>query len=240
MKITLYNGMKSLAPGRAMLNIIVSEKPWHKDMAQNLKDACGGEWVHLNCKEQLSVSTLQNLNPSYVFLPHWSYIIGPEIYDSYRCVVFHMTDLPYGRGGTPLQNLIAHGNVHTKIFALQCCDGIDTGDIYLKSPLRLHGTAREIFERATLIMEGMIYTIVTENPIPQPQKGEPTLWSRRRKPHCNAAAIENPKDLYDHIRMLDCEGYPPAYLETDKWRLEFNNASIDEDEITTTVTIRKL
>jgi len=100
-----------------MLNVILSEKPWHKDMAQNLKDACGGEWVHLNNKEQFNIRTLQNLNPSYIFIPHWSHIIGPEIYDSYRCVIFHMTDLPYGRGGSPLQNLIANGNTYTKISA---------------------------------------------------------------------------------------------------------------------------
>lgn len=223
-----------------MLNVILSEKPWHKDMAQNLKDACGGEWVHLNCKEQFNVDTLQNLNPSYVFIPHWSHIIGPEIYDSYRCVIFHMTDLPYGRGGSPLQNLIVNGNTYTKISAIECSDGIDTGDVYLKSPLQLYGTAREIFERAAIIIEGMIYTIITENPMPQLQKGEPTLFRRRRQKHSNVGEVEVLKDLYDHIRMLDCEGYPPAYLVTDNWHLEFSNANIEKDEITSTVIIRKL
>ena len=153
-----------------MLNVILSEKPWHRDMAQHLKDACGGEWVHLNSREDFTVEALEELNPSYVFIPHWSYIIGPEIYDRYRCVIFHMTDLPYGRGGSPLQNLIANGVPYTKISAIECGPGIDTGNVYLKSPLQLHGTAREIFERAAIVREGMIYTIITQNPTPQPQE----------------------------------------------------------------------
>jgi len=125
-------------------------------------------------------------------------------------------------------------------YLLECSDGIDTGDIYLKRPLQLYGTAREIFERAAIVIEGMIYAIVTENPIPQPQKGEPTSFRRRRKRQSDIAEVKDLKDLYDHIRMLDCEGYPPAYLKTDKWHLEFSDANISEDKVTSTVIIRKL
>ena len=30
-----------------------------------------------------------------------------EIHENYKCIIFHMTDLPFGRGGSPLQNLIS-------------------------------------------------------------------------------------------------------------------------------------
>ena len=43
-----------------------------------------------------------------------------------------MTDLPYGRGGSPLQNLIANKIYDTKISAIRAEGGIDTGRIYLK------------------------------------------------------------------------------------------------------------
>ena len=223
-----------------MLNVILSEKPWHRDMAQHLKDACGGEWVHLNSREDFTVEALEELNPSYVFIPHWSYIIGPEIYDRYRCVIFHMTDLPYGRGGSPLQNLIANGVPYTKISAIECGPGIDTGNVYLKSPLQLHGTAREIFERAAIVVEGMIYTIITQNPTPQPQEGESVLFKRRRKKQSNIAEVGDITSLYDLIRMLDCEGYPAAYLTTPRWRLEFSEAELKGDTIVSTVSIKEV
>ena len=64
-------------------------------------------------------------------------IIPKKIYSNYDCIVFHMTDLPYGRGGSPLQNLIVRGHKETKISALNVQSGLDTGDIYLKKKLIL-------------------------------------------------------------------------------------------------------
>ena len=43
-----------------------------------------------------------------------------------------MTDLPFGRGGSPLQNLIVRGFEETMTSAIKVTKGIDTGDIYLK------------------------------------------------------------------------------------------------------------
>ena len=82
-------------------------------------------------------------------IPHWSYIIPKDIFNLFNCVVFHMTDLPFGRGGSPLQNLIIRGYEKTKISALKVTNGIDSGPIYLKKPLSLDGTAYEIMIRAS-------------------------------------------------------------------------------------------
>ena len=71
-----------------------------------------------------------------------------------------MTDLPFGRGGSPLQNLIERGIYETKLSALRCCKELDGGDIYLKRPLSLWGTAEEIYLRAAeLTKEMMIETV---------------------------------------------------------------------------------
>ena len=68
-----------------------------------------------------------------------------SIWGTWPTVIFHMTDLPYGRGGSPLQNLIKRKHRTTKITAILCDDGLDTGDIYLKEDLSLEGSAEEIF-----------------------------------------------------------------------------------------------
>jgi len=36
-----------------------------------------------------------------------------------------MTDVPYGRGGSPLQNLIVRGHTETKLTALRCVRDLD-------------------------------------------------------------------------------------------------------------------
>ena len=50
-----------------------------------------------------------------------------------------MTDLPYGRGGSPLQNLIVRGWKETKVLALKVVEELDAGPIYYKKRLAYMG-----------------------------------------------------------------------------------------------------
>ena len=138
-----------------------------------------------------------------------------------------MTDLPYGRGGSPLQNLIIKEKERTKISAIKVQSGIDTGDIYLKHDLDLSGSAKEIFERSSIIIYNMITDILTKKPIPFPQSGEVTIFKRRKSSQSSIMNLSNINQLYDYIRMLDCEGYPKAFIETSNMKYEFTNAKFD-------------
>ena len=42
-----------------------------------------------------------------------------------------MTDLPFGRGGSPLQNLIVRGYKETMLSAIKCVGEVDAGPIYI-------------------------------------------------------------------------------------------------------------
>jgi methionyl-tRNA formyltransferase len=150
-----------------------------------------------------------------------------------------MTDLPYGRGGSPLQNLILRGHSETKISALRINDGIDTGDIYLKNSLSLAGTAREIFERSTPVIHRMIEEIIDNDISPISQKGKTTHFKRRHPEESSIENLSRLQDVYDYIRMLDCEGYPNAFLETNYLKIEFSNASLNNNEISANVRITK-
>ena len=220
-----------------MTNVIVSAKPWHAAMAKNMQLFCGGEWVQITTKEGFTPESLARIKPDYVFIPHWSHLIPPEIYENYKCVIFHMTDLPYGRGGSPLQNLIARGHLTTKISAIQCSDGIDNGPLFLKAPLNLEGTARQIFERSAAIIQNMIYSIITLNPKPVPQEGPPVIFRRRKKTESNIDTVDNLDELYNLIRMLDCDGYPLAYLNNNNFTFEFTDATHQGEFITASVKV---
>ncbi|WP_445721889.1 formyltransferase family protein [Flavobacterium sp.] len=211
--------------------IILSEKKWHKKVFINLEFFFPHyNWILIDNKENFNFEILQQINPFRIFIPHWSYIIPKNIYDSFQCIVFHMTDLPYGRGGSPLQNLIVRGHESTKISALKVEKGIDTGPIYLKKELPLNGTAEDIFIRASDIIEQMIIEILNKNLIPLPQNGEITVFKRREPKDSNISNLKTIDEIYNYIRMLDADAYPKAFLEIDNFRFEFSKVNIKTDK----------
>jgi methionyl-tRNA formyltransferase len=217
--------------------ILVSEKPWHKELYIELKQRKNELWEHINSQDNLNFDNLSLVKPDIIFIPHWSYIIPEKIFSNFNCVVFHMTDLPFGRGGTPLQNLIVRGFDKTKISALKVTKGIDAGPIYLKSNLKLNGTAQDIFYRANKVIEKMIYKIIDSDLKPKPQSGDVVYFKRRTKEDSNLINIDNINTVYDYIRMLDGEGYPHAFLNSKNFNFTFYNAKLIDDKIEANVRI---
>ncbi|WP_321307500.1 formyltransferase family protein [Marinifilum fragile] len=210
--------------------IIVSEKTWNKKLIEKLSKQLEANWVLIDNKKSFTIEHVNQVAPKLIFVPHWSYYIPEEIFENYECVVFHETDLPFGRGGSPIQNLIERGYQETKISALKVTKDIDAGDIYLKRSLSLHGTAEEIFIRINNEVEMMILEIIKSKRTPIPQKGEPTFFKRRKPAQSNIDSLISVEQIYDYIRMLDAEGYPNAFIETDKFRFEFSRASLKSNE----------
>ena len=219
--------------------IILSEKKWNENLHKELDDN-SSKWFLINNKNDFTEDNIKTINPDKIFIPHWSYYIPEEIYLNYECIVFHETDLPFGRGGSPIQNLIERGYSATKISAIRVNKEFDAGDIYLKEDLCLYGTAEEIFIRANKIIKEMILEIINKNIKPYPQKGEATVFKRRKPSDGNIESLENIEKLYDYIRMLDADGYPKAFIETKDFRFEFTRASLKaQQEIIADVRIIK-
>lgn len=221
------------------VNVLAASRPWYSGMAERLEAETGAKFVFIGSKEELTQERLADLNPRYVFFPHWSHIIPARIFEAHECVIFHMTDLPFGRGGSPLQNLIARGIYETKVSALRCSAGLDAGPIYMKKPLSLHGSAQEIYLRAAGVIEAMIPEILSQQPKPVEQIGEPTAFVRRKPDEGNLRGLSELRQAFDYIRMLDAEGYPKAFLETEHFRVEFSRASLQQDSVVADVRIIK-
>jgi methionyl-tRNA formyltransferase len=193
--------------------------------------------MRVRSAEELLAFDFEAIRPKYVFFPHWSWRIPPDIYERNECVIFHMTDLPFGRGGSPLQNLIVRKIYDTRICAIKCVQEMDAGPVYLKRSLSLWGTAEEIFLRAAVTIADMIVEIVETAPEPIAQRGDATVFKRRTAAESsveNAATLE---EVFDKIRMLDADGYPHAFLETETLRLEFSRASLRDGKVIADVEI---
>ena len=221
--------------------VIATSRPWHEALVQRLAERTGETFHLVKSPEALTTERLSAIAPRYVFFPHWSHKVPAEIHEHYECVIFHMTDLPYGRGGSPLQNLIQRGHQDTVISALRCVDEMDAGPIYMKEPLSLAGSATEIFQRAVGVIESMIDTMVQEQPKPEPQTGEPVYFKRRKPAESDltAAAPTSLGEFFDFIRMLDADGYPRACIDMQGHRIEFSQVEMQSDRLVGTFTISR-
>jgi len=220
-----------------MVYVIVYNRPWCRNLAGQLEAKTSNTFIAIDNKKDLNWDHLDSINPDYIFFPHWSFIIPKEIYKNFNCVIFHMTDLPYGRGGSPLQNLIVRGHNDTMISAIQCVKEIDAGPVYLKKSLSLYGTAEEIFIRANHIIEKMIVEIIETNPQPLQQRGEITKFRRRKPEDGDLSRSKSIDEVFDYIRMLDADGYQPAFIRVGNYKIEFFRATKKIDAVHASVKV---
>lgn len=217
--------------------LVAATHPWNRDAFQRHVSDLAGDWHLIAERDALTAAVVDDMSPRYVFFPHWSWLVPDEILGASECVCFHMTDLPYGRGGSPLQNLIVRGVEDTVITALRMTGDLDAGPIYLKRPLALHGSAQEIYERASDVIFEMIAEIVAQEPAPLSQEGPVTEFTRRTPEQSQMPDSADPKLIYDHIRMLDAEGYPHAFCDVGPNRLIFSQARLEAGHLTARVAI---
>ena len=199
--------------------VLVSEKSWDVSVADELDAIIDDNIIFIADKDLVTEEHLNSIQPRYVFFLHWSRYIPASVYENFVCVVFHMTDLPFGRGGSPLQNLIERGIYKTQLSALR------------------FGSAEEIYIRSTKLAKDMIVEIIETNPVPKKQEGEPVVFHRRKPVQSDMQDLQSLDKVFDWIRMLDAEGYPNAFLETAHLRLSFRRAVLRDGYIDADVKI---
>jgi methionyl-tRNA formyltransferase len=219
--------------------IVATIKPWNIDAFNRHEPSLPGRWFLISEKNDLSLEKLKSINPRYIFFPHWSWIVPDEILNAYECVCFHMTDVPYGRGGSPLQNLIARGHTDTKLTALKMTHELDAGPVYVKRDLGLHGRAQDIFERSADLIYEMASEIAAQEPKPIPQIGDPVMFGRRTPEMSELPKTGSVQAMYDHIRMLDAETYPHAFVRHGDFVIELSDADIKDGGVTARAFIKK-
>jgi len=217
--------------------VVATIKEWNIANYFHLKENYNSQYsFHLiSNKDELTIQYLEKIKPKYIFFPHWSWRIEKEIYNNFNCIVFHMTDLPYGRGGSPLQNLIMNEVYDTKISALKVDGGLDTGNIYLKEDFNISvGSAEENFVNlSNIVFQKMIPNFLNNDLIPKNQSGDIVEFKRRKPSESDMLKYKEKTlhKLYDFIRMLDAEGYPKAYIELDKIKIEFSEVHLKNKKL---------
>ena len=214
--------------------VIATVKSWNIQNFYTVKEKFPEyDFTLITDKKDLTYERLEEIDPRFIFFPHWSWIIPEKIYSRFDCVVFHMTDLPFGRGGSPLQNLLVRGIYDTKVSAIKVGRGMDTGPVYLKKPLDISfGNADDILKRVSSIVFNEMIPAFLQNDITcREQEGEPVSFKRRLPEQSEIPPGLSQRQIYDYIRMLDGEGYPAAFVEAGQNRIHFRNARYENGKV---------
>jgi methionyl-tRNA formyltransferase len=217
-------------------SVIAYSKNWFKNHPKS-DEFKKLELIEITNKADLNLENLKKINPRYVFFTHWSWKVEPEIFKTFECVVFHTAPLPYGRGGSPIQNLILRGITRSPVCALKMTDVIDGGPIYDSQEISLEGNIDKIFSKIANCVEKLILKICKSNPIPLPQKGKVVSFKRLSYTDNQLLPEHSINELYNRIRMVDGESYNKAYITFGDHKIEFSEAKIVDNSLLAKIRI---
>ena len=208
--------------------IICDSKMW---FSLDSTITCKNEIRIINKKKDLNFEILNKYKPEFIFFVHWNWKVPQEIHHDFNCVLFHTAPLPYGRGGTPIQNLIIRGYTKSPVYVLKMIEEIDAGPIFDFEEISLKGKLSEIFARLNFAINNLIRKLITNKVLPREQIGDPYIFDRLTEKDNEIPTNLNILEIYDRIRMLDDDSYPNAYIKFGKLKIEFFNASINDKDI---------
>ena len=135
-------------------------------------------------------------------------------------IVIHASDLPKGKGWSPMFWQILEDKNEIPFSMFEASNGIDNGDIYMKSILSLTGYElnNELREKqAKHIIEMCLEFLKNyqKYKIPTPQKGDETFYPKRGMKDSKFDINKSLKEQFNLLRIVDNINYP-AFFELDR------------------------
>ena len=188
-------------------------------------------WLLITDKDCFN-NNIMKILPIQCYFLHWPYIIPNNIYNNIECINFHTSNLPYGRGGSPLQNQIIENIYLSHIYSLRVCEnGIDKGPYYNKQQISLQGNIFDIFLLISNMAFEMICDIIDNNISPTHLNDDYNNHIYKRIKNNKLVTGLELNKIYDQIRMRDFKYYEKTYIEIDNVKISFSRAYFDGDKI---------
>lgn len=131
-------------------------------------------------------------------------------------IVIHASDLPKGKGFSPLQWQIREGKESVVLTLFEAEKDVDAGNVYLKSELSFIGT--ELLPELRSKMAQRIIEMCREfvsnysDLISKPQEGEETFYRRLSLYDDELDINKTLFDLMNQLRASDFDKYPPYFF----------------------------
>ena len=174
------------------------------------KRALGHE-VELICsKKEVSGGDL-------LFLISCHEIIGPEVRNAYqKSLVIHASDLPCGKGWSPLVWQILEGKNEITVTLLEAEDKLDSGDIWHKVQLKFKGHElvdeinKSLFDAEIWLMDFAVENFQQVQPTPQPDHKN-IYYPKRNPEDSRIDPQQSIAEQFDKLRIADPDRYPAFF-----------------------------
>jgi methionyl-tRNA formyltransferase len=202
-------------------------------------NSCLRAWVKERAT-QYEVALLHDKNQlisgDILFLVSCTELISKSIRNSYsHCIVLHASDLPEGRGWSPLVWSILEGKATITVSALDAEDHVDSGAIWAKmdvniAPHELHDEINESLFRTEIALLDIVMTMVQRGETPSPQPETAASYYPRRAPADSELDPERSLvEQFNKIRVCDPERYPAFFrLHGHTYSITLRKVPIDD------------
>lgn len=127
-------------------------------------------------------------------------------------LVVHGSDLPQGRGFSPIPWQVLEGKNRIPIVLFEAEEALDAGPIYFRDEIELDGTELldEIHVKTWDKIQVLVRKFLDQYGIvpPTPQHGSPTFYERRTQKDDELDPHKTLAEQFDHLRIVDNERYP--------------------------------
>ena len=161
-----------------------------------------------------------------LFLISCTEIIRSEIRDRFaKTLVIHESDLPKGRGWSPISWLILEGSNEIPVTLLEAVDKVDSGPIWKKSFVKLEGhelfdeISEKVYRKKISLMNFAIEEF--ENVVQESQNNDNATYYERRTPEDHEIDIKRSiEEQFDKLRISDEKRFPSFfYFRNKKYRI---------------------
>lgn len=176
--------------------------------------------------------------PDIVFYLSCMKITPPDALSKARVnLVAHASDLPRGRGFSPLVWQVLEGASEIPIRLIHAADPVDSGDIVLSDSVFFEG--HELNDEIRLRLGGRIvalclsYLVAPEPPRGRPQAGDPSWYDRRGPEDSRLDPERSITEQFDLLRVVDNLRYPAFFdLRGHRYILRIAKADATDEDAT--------
>ena len=200
--------------------------PWVLQLAQG--------WQQEGHAVQIAHACTELREGDLCFCLSFSQIVPVRIRKLFKNVlVVHESDLPKGRGWSPMSWQILEGEKRIPVTLFEAADAVDSGPIYLQDWIALEGWElsphwRTMQAETTL---KLCRQFVAQWPDIQgrPQQGSPSYYPRRTPADSKLDPNKTLREQFNLLRIVDNERYP-AFFELNGRKYKLAITLVDESK----------
>ena len=154
------------------------------------------------------------------FYLSYGQIVRSAVLDKYKNnLVVHESDLPHGKGWSPLTWQILEGRTRIPVTLLEAVERVDSGQIYAQKWIDFEGheLLEDLRRNQADASVGLCVDYISKYPsnssTGKPQVGTETFYSRRRPENSELDPDKSISEQFNLLRVVDNQRYPAYFVK---------------------------